>query len=94
MADHNFDHSNAPPAMTAQQQHRINLRRLYASRFGDISNYEGLVPPQFAGAAPDDLSAAAPSAPSVAAHAVQRVNVAESSTQDRGRGARASPLCT
>ena len=32
MADRNLDHGNAPPATTAQQQHLINLRRMYASR--------------------------------------------------------------
>ena len=50
MVDRNSDHGNAPPAVTAQQQRRINLRRMYASRFGDISNFDGFVPPQFGGA--------------------------------------------
>ena len=58
MADRNLDHGNAPPATTAQQQHLINLRRMYPSRYGDISNCDGFVPPQFGGAAPEDFSAA------------------------------------
>ena len=60
----------------AQRQHLNNVRRLHASRYGAISNYGGLLPPQFGATAPDDFSAAAPTAPSGAAHAIQRVDVA------------------
>ena len=74
-----------PPAMNAAPQHQVHARvalrrhlKLWLPSSTSIRRF----------------SAAAPSAPSVAAHAVQRVNVADSSTQDRGRGARASPLRT
>ena len=71
MAERNPDRGNAPPPLSAHEQHLINLGRLFASRHGGISNFDGLVPQQIGDAATEDFPAAAPSAPPGAAHAIQ-----------------------
>ena len=62
MAERDFDDGNGrprppPPAMSeAQRQHLISVGRMQASRYGAVSNYGGLLPPQFGGAVPDNFS--------------------------------------